>query len=170
MATPAHVASIDALDAFRARLIIFHETARRVLDEIDGEIGRTRQWIRHDRRLHWQSEIRRRQKKVDEAQQELMGARLSSLREATAAQQSAVTKARHALHEAEEKLRRVKFWDRQFDLATDPLIKQLGALRTTLEHDLPKGIARLAHAGDVLADYAALRPAEPSAPPPSDER
>jgi hypothetical protein len=154
MATNVHVTSIDALGAFRSRLIIFSSAAARALDEAFAEVSRTRQWIRNDRRFYWEGEIRRRQKKVDQALQELMGARLSSLREATAAQQNAVTKARRDLHEAEEKLRRVKYWDRNYDLTVDPIIKQMGGLRTVLDHNMPKAIALLANAQRALDAYS----------------
>jgi chromosome segregation ATPase len=153
-ATNAQVTSIDALGDFRSDLIVFRATAMRALDEASAEVSRTRQWIRHDQRLHWEGEIRRRQKKLDQAQQELMAARLSSLQDNTSAQQNAVNKARAALHEAEEKLRAVRYWDQNFDLAADPLVKQLGALRTVLEQDMPKAIAFLANAQRALDVYS----------------
>lgn len=166
MAAPAHVTSIGALGDFRARLIVFRDDAARSLDEVSAAVRRMRQWIRNDQRSHWESEVRRRRKKLDEVLQELMGARLSSLRDATAAQETAVTKTRRALHEAEEKLRRVKYWDRSFDLEVDPIVKQMGGLRTALDHDMPAAIAFLANAQrslDVYSDKMAaadLTPAE----------
>lgn len=153
MAAPAHVTATDAPGAFRSRLIVFLATATRALNEVHEEIRRTRQWIGHEQRTHWQTEIRRRQKRLDAATQELMAARLSSLRDSTAAQQTAVTKARAALHEAEEKLRRVKHWDRNFDLTVDPLAKSIGGLRNHLDHELPKAVALLEGAQRALDAY-----------------
>lgn len=154
---PARVTSIGALGALRAKLIVFTTTATQTLDEAAGEVRRMRQWVRHDQRMHWQGELRRRQKKLDQAIQELMGARMSSLRTSTAAQEVAVTRARRAMHEAEEKMRRVKHWDRNFDLVVDPLAKQFGALRTVLEHDMPRAIAFLSEAQRALEAYAETR-------------
>jgi hypothetical protein len=165
-ATNAQVTSIDALGDFRSDLVVFRATAMRALDEASAEVSRMRQWIRHDRHLHWEGEIRRRQKKLDQALQELMGARMSSLKDSTTAQQNAVTKARNALHEAEEKLRAVRYWDQNFDLAADPLVKQLGALRTVLEQDMPKAIAFLANAQRALDVYSEKHnPTGPQAAP-----
>lgn len=164
MAANVHVTSIDALGAFRSDLIVFRTAALQVIDEVSSEVQRMRQWIRHEQRLYWESEIRRRQKKHDQALQELMGARMSSLQDSTAAQQSAVTKARRALHEAEDKQRAVKYWDRNFDLAVDPIAKQLGSLRTVLEHELPRALAYLANAQLALDAYSE-RPAAPEAAP-----
>jgi len=154
MAANVHVTSIEALGEFRANLIVFRSTVMQALDEMAAEVQRTRQWLRHDQRMHWESEIRRRQKKLDDAQQEYMRARLSSLQDSTAAQQNAVTKARRLLHEAEEKLRAVKQWDRNFDTVVEPVAKLLGSLRTVLEHDTPKGIAFLANAQQALDVYS----------------
>ena len=160
MATNVHVTSVDALGVFRSDLIVFRAAAMRVLDEAASEVSRMRQWIRHEQRLHWETEIRRRQKRLDQALQDLMGARMSSLRDDTA-QLNAVTKARRALHEAEEKLRAVKKWDRNFDLAVDPIVKQMGSLRTVLEHSLPAAIAFLSSAQQALEVYAEKMGAPP---------
>jgi len=153
-ATNAQVTRIDALGEFRSSLIVFRATAQRTIDEAAGAVSRARQWVRHDQRMHWEHEIRRRLKKLDEAQQELMRARLSSLQDRTDAQQNAVTKARNALREAEDKLRAVKKWDREFDLVALPLVKQLDGLRSALEHDLPKALAFLANAQHALDVYS----------------
>ncbi len=153
MATDVHVTSVDALGTFRSELIVFVAGAMRALDEALGEVNRTRQWIRHDQRFHWEGELRRRQKKLDEALQDLLSARMSSLRDDTS-QTNMVTKARRALREAEEKLRGLKHWERNFDLAVDPIMKQMGGLRTVLEHDMPKAIAFLANARQTLDLYS----------------
>ncbi|MDD5200282.1 MAG: hypothetical protein PHC88_10835 [Terrimicrobiaceae bacterium] len=154
MTESAHVTSISALGDFRARLIVFRDDATRSLDEVSAAVRRMRQWIRNDQRSHWESEVRRRRKKLDEVLQELMGARLASLRDATAAQETAVTKTRRALREAEEKLRRVKYWDRNFDIEVDPIVKRMGGLRTTLDHEMPAAIAFLANAQRALDVYS----------------
>ena len=153
MASNVHVTSVDALGTFRSDLIMFVSGAMRALDEAAGEVSRTRQWIRHEQRFHWEGEIRRRQKRLDQALQDLLSARMSSLRDDTS-QVNMVTKARRALREAEEKLRGVKYWERNFDLAVDPIVKKMGGLRTVLEHDMPKAIAFLANAQEALDVYS----------------
>lgn len=172
MATNVHVTSVDALGIFRSDLIVFVTGAMRALDEAAGEVNRTRQWIRHEQRLHWEGEIRRKQKKLDQALQDLLSARMSSLRDDTS-QTNMVTKARRALREAEEKLRGVKYWERNFDLSVDPIAKKMGGLRTVLEHDMPKAIAFLANAQQALDVYSermgSAQPSDVSAAPPERE-
>jgi len=160
MATHANVTSIDAIGIFRSRLIVFRTVAANALDEAAGEVRRVRQWIRQDRRFFWEAEHRRRQKRLDQALQDLMAARLSSLRDSTAAQQTAVTKARAALREAEEKIRCIKHWEANFDLVVGPFVKQIDGLRTVLEQDLPAAIALLANTQRALDEYSDRQPTD----------
>jgi len=165
MATNAHVTSVEALGAFRSDLIVFHDAATRALDEVASEVNHTRQWIRHEQRTHWEGELRRRQRRLDQAQQDLMSARMSSLRDDTL-QQAMVRKARAAFHEAEDKVRAIRHWERNFDLVVDPMLKQMGGLRTVLEHSIPKGVAFLANAQEALEVYSEKFGA-PQEPPPA---
>lgn len=166
MADQVKVTSIDALEVFRSNLIIFLTTAHRCVDEAGDEVRRTRLWLQHDQRMHWESQFRQRSKLLALAQQELMSARLSNLRDRTVAQENAVLKAKRALAEAEEKLRTVKAWARDFDSKTDPLLKKLQGLRQYLDFDMPKAVAYLVQAQRTLQAYAeTTMPALAASPP-----
>ena len=167
MAEQVKVTSIDALESFRSSLIVFLTKAHRSLDEVGDEVRRTRQWLQHDQRMHWTAEFRRRGKLLDAAKQELMSARLSGLRENLSAQEQAVHKAKRALDEAEDKLRLVKLWNRNFEGRVDSLIKGLGGLRTFLDYDMPKALSYLVQAQKTLEAYAETGFPAPSAPPSS---
>ena len=82
-------------------------------------------------------------------------------------QQNAVRKAKAALAHAEEKLRNVKAWNRNFDGVADPLAKQLEGLRQFLDFNLPKGVTFLVQSTRTLEAYAEVHEpaATPSAPP-----
>src|SRR4249919_2981110 len=108
MPEKAKVSSIEALEEFRSSLIVYLGNALRTLDEVSGDVMRTRAWIETDRLVHWENEVRRRTRKLQEKQQELFSAKLSNLREATQAEHMAVLKAKHALNEAQAKLDLVK--------------------------------------------------------------
>jgi len=45
----AKVTSLEAIEGFRARLIIYRDKAGRVLDEVSEEVSRTRGWLQGDR-------------------------------------------------------------------------------------------------------------------------
>ena len=154
MADQVKVTSIGALEAFRANLIIFINKAHNSVDEVGDEIRRTRQWLQNDQRMHWEGELRRRQKVFNEAKQVLLSARMSGLKSSTSEQEAAVAKAKRAFHEAEEKLANVKRWARNYDNAVDPLVKGLDGVRYALDHDLPKALAYLVQAQRTLETYA----------------
>jgi hypothetical protein len=154
MTNQAKVTSVDALDALRASLIIFLSKARRSLDDAGDQLRRTRLWLQHDMRTHWENEVRKCRRVLEAAEQELFSAKLSSLRDDVSFQQNAVRKAKHALAHAEEKLRNVKMWNRNYEGVADPMAKRLEGLRQFLDFDLPKGIAFLVQAQRTLEEYA----------------
>lgn len=163
MAHQAQVTAIDALENFRVNLILFATAARRNLAEVADRVNRTRFWVQEERRLFWEAELRRRERRLDLARQELMSARLSALRDRTSAQQNAVRQAMVAVAEAGEKLRRVKVWSRDFDHRVGPFLKRLEGLASYLDLDLPRAVATLARHQETLAAYAGRLTAAPFA-------
>jgi hypothetical protein len=170
----AHVTSVDALESFRASLIIYLSKARPTLEEVSADVQRTRGWLESEQRTYWESEFRRRSRALDEAQAALFSSRISELREVSANEQMAVQRAKRALDEAEAKLRAVKQWNRVFDNRVDPLVKQMEKLHSVLANDMVKAVAYLAQTIDTLHNYAGViqspatstAPAESSTPKP----
>ena len=159
MAERAHVSSVEAIELFRANLIAYLGKTRPVLEDACDEALRVRQWLQHDRRIHWENQLRRRRKILEEAEQSLFSARLGNLREPTSAELAAVTRAKRAFDEAEEKLRLVKRWTMEFDNRVQPLVKELEGLRTLLANDMPKAAAHLSKVIQTLDAYANVKPA-----------
>jgi hypothetical protein len=168
MAEQAKVTSLDALERFRASLIVFINRAQSSADEVLDEVRRTRLWLLNDQRFLWEREIRKRQKLLDAAKAELMSARMSGLREVTSPQENAVRKAKEALAEAEEKLRNVKRWTRDYEHTIEPLTRKIDSLRSFLDHDMPKALVYLVRAQQTLEEYAGIRPMPETAPAPSE--
>jgi hypothetical protein len=169
MAEQARVTSIDALESFRSAMIVFLTDSRRSLDEVGDAVRRTKQWLENDMRAKWESEIRRRTRVMQEAQAELFGSRISNLKTASAQKEEAVRKARRSVAEAEEKLRNVKKWNKNYDSIVDPMLKQLEGLRGYLDHDMIKSLAYLVQAQKTLEGYSEAAPPPDSAPAPSTE-
>ncbi|MEO6183720.1 MAG: hypothetical protein ABIP71_11610 [Verrucomicrobiota bacterium] len=153
MSSRAHVTSVEALEAFRANLIVYLSKARPTLEEVSDQVIRTRVWLESTQRVYWQSQARQRTQKFQDAQQTLFSAELSNLREVSSAERMAVQKAKRALEEAEEKLKRIKKWDRDFGSQVEPLARQLEKLQTVLANNLPDAIAFLAGAVKSLDAY-----------------
>jgi hypothetical protein len=158
MADRAHVTSIEAVEDFRASLVVFVEKARPALDDVVGEVIRTRVWLENDRRGYWENQLRRRAMVLDEAEQSLFGVRLSPLREAKEEHRRAVFRARQAVAEAEAKVRAVKRWSREYASEVEPLVKQLEDLRGFMLLEMPNALAELARIIEALAAYAGIGP------------
>jgi len=155
MADQAKVTSLDALETFRAQLIVFLSKARRSVDEVRDATRRTKQWLENDQQLHWESQIKIRRRAFDLANQEYFSARLSEFGDKMTRQQR-VRKCKAALEEAEEKLRATKKWNQNFESLADPLSKRLEQLRQFLDDDMPKAVNYLVQAQRTLEDYAGV--------------
>ena len=153
MTPQAKLTSVEALEVFRASLIVFVTKANNSLDQAVDEVRRTRGWIQQDQRSHWENEMRRRARVLQQVEQELVSARMSKALDNLAAQQAAVHKAKRALEEAQDKMRKVKLWIRDFDGLVEPMSKGLNSLRGYLDHELPQGIAYLAEVQKIMESY-----------------
>ena len=162
MSQQARVTSVEALDAFRANMVIFVTKARQAVDSVRDRVRRTRQWLQHDQRMHWEGEIRRRQRSLDQAVQELYSARLTKMTATITIREAVVRKAKAAVEEAHTKLRAVKKWNQNFDSLSDPLVKKLDGFRDYLDQEMPDAITFLYRASEILAAYAER--SAPSAP------
>jgi hypothetical protein len=166
----AHVTSVDALESFRASLIIYLTKARPTLEEVSTDVQRMRGWLEGEQRMYWENEFRRRARALEEAQQALFSAKLSNLREASALEQMAVQRTKRALDEAEAKLRTLKQWNRVFDNRVGPLVKQMEKLHTVLTNDMVKAVAFLAQAISTLDAYAEVAPPPAAGPAPAENK
>jgi hypothetical protein len=154
----AKVTSLEAIENFRARLLVYRDKAARVLDETSDEVTRARVWLESERPTFWQGQLRRLHRELEQAQQELFSAQLSGLRDASYAQQAGVQKARRAIQDAEDKLKLVKQWQRQFDQRVESPARQVEKLRHLLGHDLGLAVAWLNEMTKTLDAYAELSP------------
>jgi hypothetical protein len=154
MPQKAHVTSLDALESFRSNLIIFLSQARPAVDEVSADVLRTRMWLENEQRMHWENQVRRRIKELEQAQQALFSARLGALHTGSSMEQLQVHRAKAGLVDAESKLRIVKKWDREFEGRVQPLVKQMEKLQTVLSNDMVQAVAYLTQAINTLAAYA----------------
>lgn len=143
MAEKAQITSVEAIESFRASLIVFLSQTRPVLEEAGNEMSRTRLWLQNDQRAFWQNELRLRARRLEEAKQELFNATLSQFQGSASLQLMAVQRAQRAVAEAEAKLGVLKRWDRELDNRAAPLVKQTEQLRGFLATDMARAVAYL---------------------------
>jgi len=149
----AHITSVEALESFRASLIVYLAKARPALEEVTTEMQRLRTWLEHDHRVECERIKRRQMIKLEQARQALASAQYSNPQGGADEERMAVRRARHAMEETEMKLRKAKVWSRDFDSQVDPLTRQLDHLLNLLTTDLKKGAASLARTIRTLSDY-----------------
>lgn len=160
MAEKAQITSVEAIESFRARLIVFLSQARPVLEEAGNELSRTRLWLQNEQRTVWELERRRRERRLEEAKQELFNATLSALQTGTAALlQMTVQRTQRAVHEAEAKLKLLKRWDNELENHAAPLMKQTGQLHGFLATDMTRAVAYLDQTLKALDAYRNVVPA-----------
>jgi hypothetical protein len=126
------------------------------LQEVSADVVRTRLWLQNDQRVHWEGQVRRRQKELEAAKGAVFSSKLSIMREVSAAEAMTLQRAKRALDEAEAKLKLVKRWDREFENRTQPLIKRMEKLQASLSIDLPNAVAYLTQAVDSLDAYSGV--------------
>ncbi len=169
MASAAQITSVEAIETFRARLIVYLGQMRPLLEEITHEAVQARLWIEGEQQHFWQDQFRRRYRKLEEARQELFSARLSNFQEASALHHMAVTRAQRAVTEAEEKLATLRKWGLEIEDRTAPLTRQVDALQSFLTTDMGGAVAYLDQVLSALAAYREVgRPAAANSQSPSD--
>ncbi|MEZ5387242.1 MAG: hypothetical protein R3F13_17165 [Prosthecobacter sp.] len=160
MADQARITDVDALESFRSALIVFISKTRQAINAASDSVKKTRNWLQLEQPAYWSEQMKRQQKKLEQANAELMSARLSEFIDSPVVQQMAVRKARTALQESEEKLRRTKAWAREYDRAVDPMMRTLDSLRDYIDNDLAQAVAHLVEMQKILEGYH-----ESTAPP-----
>jgi hypothetical protein len=165
MADRARITSLEALDEFRASLVVYLDKAGRALDEISDEVRRTRIWLEQDRLTFWKSELHKRQKVLEMKQQELFSAQIGGLSDPSPIHRAAVRRAKDAVEAAEEKIRNVRRWTREFDHTVEPPARHVEQLRHLLKVDMGKALQFLNESMKSLAAYAEMQAPGTAAPP-----
>jgi hypothetical protein len=156
MAEKAQITSVEAIESFRANLIVFLGQARPALEEVGSEMTRMKLWLEDDRRVFWEMELRKRSRKLEEAKQELFNATISQLNEASSLHHMAVQRGRRAVEEAENKLKVLKKWERELENRAAPLMKQVDQLHGFLLTDMAGAVAHLAQVIRALDAYTSV--------------
>lgn len=164
MADQARISNLDAIETFRTAMVVFSSKARQSVEMAMDAVKKTRVWLNVEQPAFWAAQIKQRQKKLDQAQQELMSARMSEFVDAPTVQQMAVRKARAALEDAQAKLERTKAWARDYDRTVAPMERKLDAMRDYVDTDLAVATAHLVEIQKILQAYRETPMPVPSSP------
>jgi hypothetical protein len=169
----AQITSVEALEAFRADLIVYLTQMQPVLDEVGSELTRTKFWLQNDQREVWERQARKNRQRLEEAQAELFNTRLSRLQESALLQQLAAQRAQQAVQESEQKLTALKKWDRELENQAEPLLKQVDQLQGFLANEMTRAVTHLTQVIQTLEAYAEVLPpgqASATIPPTGDTK
>jgi chromosome segregation ATPase len=160
----AQVTSVAALENFRAALLVFLSQARASLDEARSEVLRTRLWLENDQSRYWENQLRARGLALERAQAEMFGARMSKFGGDTQEKAAIVRRAKLAVAEAEEKLKRLKKSYRELEHDAEPLLKQVEKLQSFLSSDMGMAVVKLNELIKALEAYAGVAAPAPRKP------
>lgn len=149
------VRSVEALRDLRLALARFGERARPAVDEASSEMRRLREWLEGDRLRHWRVELRRRESRLEDAQQHLRAVRMSGARGDCTSERRAVRRAEDAVDEARDKLGRIREWLTRLETEARAPMAQIRRLSTGLTTTLPAGEKQLARLIESLEKYIA---------------
>ena len=154
----AQITSVEAIESFRAELVVYLAQMKPVLDEVTNEVLHTRSWLQDDRRRFWQQELRVRSRRLEDAKQELFNAAISQMNDAKSFQQMAFQRAQRDVRMVEDKLAVIKKWDRELDDRSAPLVKQMEHLHGFLGVEMAKAVAYLDLVLKALDAYKSVAP------------
>ena len=150
----ANVTNIEALERFRSSLVLFLERAGFVLDEVSEEVKRTRIWLQTEQSMKLGHEMKRRQRELEQLEQEMFTARLSDLAQKKTGMQMQINKKRREIRELEEKIRAVKGWLRNFDSVVETEARKAEKLRQQIDIDMARAVTFLTESVKQLRAYS----------------
>jgi hypothetical protein len=169
MSPTARVASIDIPQTIAVAFKKFSGEAASSMDDLDIELHRALEWIQHDRKEFWGTELRRRQDRVAEARVQLMQAqtsrRVGDYRPSCVDEQKALERAKRRLATAEQKIIAVRKCAAAIERAVNDCQRARNQFVSWLDTDVQKAITALNRMSDSLDHYVTL--AAPAAQTPA---
>jgi hypothetical protein len=164
----AKITSIDVLPLLAAALQKFRSEGGGAMEDLETELRRALDWIHHDRREYWTTELRRAQDALVQAKIQLQQAtvmrRVADRDPSCIDEKRAVERARRRVENAQRKVEAVRHWAGVIDRAADDFRRARTQFSTWLDADLSRAVAALNEMSESLVTYISMQ--APSAPPP----
>ena len=166
MPTGANVHSLEAILAVRGALASFIDQVSDALTELEAEMRRVSDWLQHERPRYWKTQVRLATDQVHEAQQALhrcLMFPIANERPSCYEERAALKKARARLAYCEEKVERVRHWQRVIQHELFEYEGRISQLVRVVEIDVPQAMGVLNKLLSRLEEYQSLRAADPRA-------
>ncbi|MBN2291636.1 MAG: hypothetical protein JXM70_04375 [Pirellulales bacterium] len=168
MSPSAKLTSIDAVEKMSIAITKFGEEVTAALDQLDLESKRAMEWIRHERKMYWETQVRRNRDGVSEARSELERALtyrgVAGQRPACREERAELEKMKRRLHVSEGKVESVRHWTNAIDHQVLELIGSVSQLAQWLQADLPRAQGVLKRLTATLESYVATPATTDDAP------
>jgi exonuclease VII large subunit len=165
MSSPANVHSLEAILAVQTALRSFVEQVADALTELDAEMRRVMDWLEHDRPRYWRTQMRLAIDQVHEAQQALHRCLMFPIageRPSCYEERAALKKAQAHQSRCEEKLERVRHWQRSLQHELFEYQGRISQLVRLVEVDVPQAMGVLTRIIRHLEEYQSVRTRDPA--------
>ena len=161
MSRSARVTSIDALPLLAAALQKFRSEGAGAADDVAGEVRHALEWIHHDRKDHWTTELRRAEDALSQARVQLQQAmavrRVADRTPSCVDEKRAVERAKRRADIARRKLDAVRHWSIVLERAADDFRRSQMQFATWIDIDVARGVAALNKMSESLVTYISMK-------------
>lgn len=157
MSEQARVADVATIERFRAALITAAEAMSLALEDAEGEVDRTIDWLERDRMDTWKKRIRKGQDEVVACKSALFRKQeikaTADAKPSVVDERKALERAQRRLEFAEERLRASKKWAIELPRQAIVFKGALAPMQTALDRDIPQLAAMMRRMSEHLEDY-----------------
>ena len=164
MAQSARVTSIDALPLLAAALQKFRSEGASAVDDVANEVRRALEWIRHDQKDYWTTELRRAEDALSQARVQLQQAmavrRLADRTPSCDDEKRMVERAKRRVEIARRKLDAVRHWSIALEQAADDFRRGHMQFASWIDIDVSRAAAVLNKMSESLVTYISMKSPE----------
>ena len=168
MSRSARVTSIDALPLLAAALQRFRSEGAGAVDDVASEVRRALEWIHHDRKEYWTTELRRAEDALSQARVQLQQAiavrSVGDRAPSCVDEKRAVERAKRRAETARRKLQAVHHWSIVLDRAADDFRRSHMQFATWIDIDVSRGVVALNNMSESLVTYISMKGPEDEMP------
>lgn len=164
MTHSARVTSIDALPLLAAALQKFRSEGANAVDDVANEVRRALEWVRHDQKDYWTTELRRAEDALSQARVQLQQAmavrRLADRAPSCDDDKRLVERAKRRVEIARRKLDAVRHWSIALEQAADDFRRSHMQFASWIDLDVSRAAAVLNKMSESLVTYVSMKSPE----------
>jgi hypothetical protein len=161
MSKSARVTSIDALPLLASALQKFRSEGAGAVDDVAGQVRRALDWVSHDQKDYWTTELRHAEDALSQAkvqlQQALAVRRLADRSPSCDDEKRALERAKRRTETARRKLAAVHHWSIALERAADDFRRSHMQFASWIDIDVSRAVATLNKMSESLVTYISMK-------------